>query len=86
MIYCSLNDIDFMIGIDKVSKREPTPSGADFSFIEANLTVYDQVIDALRGCEAVIHLAAVPHPNGYGVDTHNKSDPHIPISLPKGGY
>ncbi|KZP31792.1 NAD(P)-binding protein [Athelia psychrophila] len=62
-----------VVGIDQVTKPELIPLGTDFSFIEANLTVYDQVIDALRGCEAVIHLAATPHPRDYGVNTHNNN-------------
>lgn len=66
------------IGIDRVP--EVGQSSPEFSFLHADLTHYEQTIDALRGCEAVIHLAALPHPNDYKVMAHNKYGPEPIIS------
>jgi len=62
-----------VIGIDKVINKDSASLGASWLFVEADLTDYAQVVTALRGCEAVIHLAGVPHPEDYQVDTHNNN-------------
>ena len=43
-----------------------------FSYIQADLRDYDVALKGLHGCEAVIHLAAYPHPKDYAAITHNK--------------
>lgn len=42
-----------------------------FSFQEADLCDYEQALRLLEGAEAVIHLAGVPQPKDYAVNTHN---------------
>ena len=42
-----------------------------FSYSEADLRDYAQVARELKGSEAVIHLAGVPQPFDYLVNTHN---------------
>lgn len=42
-----------------------------FAFSEADLRDYSKAVEAIRGSEAIIHLAAIPTPTDYLVDTHN---------------
>ncbi|KAH7106895.1 NAD(P)-binding protein [Auriculariales sp. MPI-PUGE-AT-0066] len=67
-----------VVGIDCAKPTAPPaiPEGASekdgwFSFVEVDVREYDQVLNALRGCDAVIHLAAIPNPGDYVVATHN---------------
>lgn len=46
--------------------QSPSPDPAS-PFIKIDLTHYGQTVEALRGCEAVVHLAAIPAP-GLTVD------------------
>jgi nucleoside-diphosphate-sugar epimerase len=43
-------------------RRQPPSRPADVRFVETNLGDVGQVAGALAGCEAVIHLGAIPHP------------------------
>lgn len=43
----------------------------NFSFSGGDLRNYEQVLNMLRGTEAVIHLAGIAQPFDYAVDTHN---------------
>ena len=43
-----------------------------FSFIQADLRDYDVALKSLQGCDAMIHLAAYPHPKDYVAITHNR--------------
>lgn len=61
-------------GID----RGPTPREAPpffahtrFAFAAHDLREYPAALEALRGCDAVVQLAAVPTPTDYLVETHN---------------
>ncbi|KZV98968.1 NAD(P)-binding protein [Exidia glandulosa HHB12029] len=67
-----------VVGIDKVPPATPpqVPEEATskeewFRYVELDIRNYDQVLEAFRGCDAVIHLAAIPNPGDYVVDTHN---------------
>jgi len=67
-----------VVGIDRAKPvvPPPLPEGASekdeyFRFVEVDVREYDQVIEAFRGCDAVIHLAAIPNPGDYVVSTHN---------------
>lgn len=73
-----------VIGIDKVTNTEQIQSSANFFFKEVDLKVYEHVIDALRGCEAVIHLAAIASPKpDYAVNAHNKYNLRLSILFSK---
>jgi nucleoside-diphosphate-sugar epimerase len=50
------------IAVTALSLRGPFPPGADRT-IAADATSADAVAGALEGVEAVVHLAAIPHPN-----------------------
>lgn len=67
-----------VVGIDKVPPTTPPQVPEDatskedwFRFVQLDIREYDQVLNAFRGCDAVIHLAAIPNPGDYVVDTHN---------------
>ena len=36
-----------------------------FSFVQANLTDYEEFVQAIRGCDALIHMAAIPAPGHH---------------------
>jgi nucleoside-diphosphate-sugar epimerase len=69
-------------GIDSnpsISKKETDPersasrSHPNYSFTSADLHNFEATLDALRGCDAVIHLAAVLGGfNDYLVEVHNR--------------
>lgn len=59
-----------VIGVDKVSSIEQ-PVHPNFSFMAADLRDFDATLQALKGCDAVIHLAAFPNPGDYAFTVHN---------------
>jgi nucleoside-diphosphate-sugar epimerase len=52
-----------IVSIDRVQPSQALPTGVDF--IEASITDYDALVDAFRGCDALIHLAAIPSPDEH---------------------
>ncbi|KAI0084149.1 hypothetical protein BDY19DRAFT_872760, partial [Irpex rosettiformis] len=59
-------------GVDYATPLSPDfHAHPKFSYSEADLRKYDEVKRALKGSEAVIHLAGVPQPFDYLVNTHN---------------
>ncbi len=65
-----------VLGIDSakvpdVLTQLPEEQAARFAFHEANLRDYQVATMLLRGCEGVVHLAAMRTPGDYHVDTHN---------------
>ena len=39
--------------------------GRETSFIQADISNYDALVGAFRGCDALIHMAAIPAPTGF---------------------
>jgi nucleoside-diphosphate-sugar epimerase len=60
-----------VVGLDNKSPEDAFSSAPGFSFRHVDLTEYDKTLNALRGCNAVIHLAALPNPRDYGAVVHN---------------
>ena len=66
-----------VLGIDSVAKAPDTltqlteEQAARFAFREADLRDYKVATTLLRGCEGVVHLAAMRSPGDYHVDAHN---------------
>lgn len=54
-----------VIGIDRTAPVEEL--GQHFAFVQADLREYNAALDALRGCDAVVQLAAFPNAGDYGV-------------------
>jgi UDP-glucose 4-epimerase len=51
------NDI---VCIDRVSPKEDLDTPP--TFIQADITDYDALVNAFRGCDAIVHMAAIPAP------------------------
>lgn len=62
-----------VVSIDRVEPGK-TEDRSDFKYIQADLTDYTAFETALRGCEALIHMAAIPAP-GHQPDhlVHNNN-------------
>jgi nucleoside-diphosphate-sugar epimerase len=68
-----------VLGIDILSnfpllaeeRLQPT-SSPDFVYASLDLRNYEQLLEAVRGCDAVIQLAAYRDPGDYIVQTHNR--------------
>ena len=61
-----------VVSIDQTPS--PNIDGPHFSFIQANLTDYEEFVQAIRGCDALIHMAAIAAP-GHQPDhrVHNNN-------------
>src|SRR6185436_19733867 len=61
-----------VVSIDQTPAQNITQP--HFSFIQANLTNYEEFVQAIRGCDALIHMAAIPAP-GHQPDhqVHNNN-------------
>lgn len=63
-------------GIDHTeppASEDATATNPNFTYVKADLRDYETTLDSLRGAgaEAVVHLAAVPHPGDYAAVAHN---------------
>lgn len=63
-----------VIGTDttKPSSQDPWTNTSKYVFKTSDLTDFDNVLEVLAGCDAVINLAGHPNPLDYKVKTHNK--------------
>lgn len=52
-----------VVSIDHVPPPEALPEGVEF--VEASIADYDALVEAFRGCDALIHLAAIPSPGRH---------------------
>jgi nucleoside-diphosphate-sugar epimerase len=48
-----------VVSIDRVDPAEPL---SKVIYVKADATDYDALVSAFAGCEAMIHMAAIPHP------------------------
>ncbi|KAF8638299.1 hypothetical protein AX17_002319 [Amanita inopinata Kibby_2008] len=60
-----------VIGIDITAKADT--QDPQFEFRQADIREYSKAEEALQGCEAVIHLAAIITPGDYKTVTHNEN-------------
>lgn len=61
-----------VVSIDRVSPPDDLPSPVPF--FEVDMTNYDQLENAMRDCDAIVHLAAIASPHGnpdYVVHNNN---------------
>jgi UDP-glucose 4-epimerase len=58
------HDGHVLVGIDRLEPAEAV-AGANMPYVQVDTTCYGALEDAMRGCDAVIHLAAHPSPHGY---------------------
>ncbi|KAF8890648.1 hypothetical protein BD779DRAFT_239777 [Infundibulicybe gibba] len=73
VVRCALAAGHAVVGIDRSVSNTAVELGAQFVFVKADLREYAEVLEALRGCNGVVHLAAMPQPDGYKVNTHNNN-------------
>ncbi|MBK8086004.1 MAG: NAD(P)-dependent oxidoreductase [Devosia sp.] len=52
-----------IVSIDRVAPAEAPPPGV--SFVAADMAEYDRLVEAFAGCDAVIHMAAIPSPGHH---------------------
>ena len=52
-----------VVSIDQTPSPKIDPP--QYSFIQANLTDYEEFVHAIRGCDALIHMAAIPAPGHH---------------------
>ncbi|KAJ7052577.1 hypothetical protein C8F01DRAFT_1170474 [Mycena amicta] len=64
-----------VVGIDysPLATADNQDLGQNFSFLQSDLTDYNETLKALSDCEAIIHLAALPVPGDYKVKAHNNN-------------
>jgi UDP-glucose 4-epimerase len=53
-----------VVSIDRVAPTEPD-ARPNLRFVEADIGDYDALVAAFAGCDALIHMAAIPAPIGY---------------------
>lgn len=51
-----------IVSIDRVA---PAEAVAGVRHVLADMADFDALLDAFAGCDAMIHMAAIPHPNGH---------------------
>ncbi|KAI9460401.1 hypothetical protein HD554DRAFT_2316814 [Boletus coccyginus] len=63
-----------VVGIDIIA-REDTAFRHDpqFVFLLADMTNFEEVLEAFQGCDAIVQLAAIRQPIDYKVNTHNRN-------------
>ena len=55
---------DSVVSIDRV---DPAPGAerANLSFVKIDIAQYDDVEQVIRGCDALVHMAAIPTPGQH---------------------
>jgi len=53
-----------VVSIDRVRSKE-ADARPDLEFVQADITEYDAMEWALRGCDALVHMAAIPSPGQH---------------------
>jgi UDP-glucose 4-epimerase len=61
----ALADGHSLVCIDRVAPPADAPQPPNSTFIQAEMSDYDAVLAALRGCEGLIHMAAIPSPGHH---------------------
>jgi len=62
-----------VVSIDRAQPAQAT-AHANLTFVQADMADYPGVEQALRGCDALVHLAAIPSPRGHADhEVHNNN-------------
>jgi nucleoside-diphosphate-sugar epimerase len=54
-----------IVSIDRLPPPAGQPEHGDVRFVAADICEYEQLLRAFEGCDAMIHLAAIPSPRGH---------------------
>ena len=61
-----------VVGIDNATPpTDAFPRSDRFTFHKGDLSRFDVALELLKGCGAVIHLAGIPNPADFKVESHN---------------
>ncbi|KAK7454605.1 hypothetical protein VKT23_011357 [Stygiomarasmius scandens] len=60
-----------VLGLDITSNTHAASDNPCFAFVSIDLRNYEEVVNALRGCDGVVNLAGLPNPTDYAAATHN---------------
>lgn len=61
-----------VVGIDNTTPpSDAFPKSDLFTFHQGDLSKFDVALALLKGCDAVIHLAGIPNPADFKVESHN---------------
>ncbi|KIK62392.1 hypothetical protein GYMLUDRAFT_41822 [Collybiopsis luxurians FD-317 M1] len=75
VVKAALNRGHTVVGIDLADSPSvahlTTQESTNFTFLQADLTDYESCVNAIRGCQGIVHLAARRSPEDYLVQTHN---------------
>ncbi|MGR3660624.1 MAG: NAD-dependent epimerase/dehydratase family protein [Paracoccaceae bacterium] len=62
-----------VVSLDRVI-RDGAVDGENLRFIEADVADYEALVEGFAGCDALIHMAAIPNPRGFADhDVHNNN-------------
>src|SRR5215471_4826457 len=63
-----------VVSIDRTASQQSDSLAANYEFLETDLTSYSALEQSLSGCDAMIHLAAIPSPRGLpDYEIHNNN-------------
>jgi nucleoside-diphosphate-sugar epimerase len=73
IISMALTQGDSVVSIDRVNP-EDNVANSNITYIQADITNYAAFEDALRGCDALVHMAAIPAPGHHpDHEVHNNN-------------
>lgn len=73
IISMALTQGDSVVSIDRV-KPEDNVANSNITYIQADIINYAAFEDALRGCDALVHMAAIPAPGSHpDHEVHNNN-------------
>ncbi len=53
---------DSVVSIDRVDRPVAQEAHPNLAYVQADITDYDAMVNAFKGCDAVVHMAAIPAP------------------------
>jgi len=71
VVIAALKQGHSVVGIDVASNELPFAADPAFTFVQADLQDYEVTLNAFKGCDGIVQLAAIPAPVDYIAKTHN---------------
>lgn len=65
IVEMALADGHNLVCIDRVAPAEEVEQQPNVTFVQAEISDYDGLLSAMRGCDALVHMAAIPSPGHY---------------------
>src|SRR5436853_543060 len=54
-----------VVSVDRTAPPAELERNEQLQCVQADICVYEQMLDAFAGCDALIHMAAIPSPRGH---------------------